>query len=72
MCAAAGMVVALVVEVLALLFVPLQPDTCQPGLGDAPRPMVSPATYCPAAHPAELAGMATGSPPEPLCVRVSG
>ena len=64
------MVSMLAVLVLASLAVPLQPATRQPAAGVAVRLIASPATYCPALQPADLAGVATGSLPWPLWLRV--
>ena len=56
-------------DVLLLLSVPIQLPTCQPLAGLAVRLMDAPATYRPVGQPVELAGLATGSLPEPVWVR---
>ena len=57
--------------VLASLLVPDQLATCQPLEGVAEREMDSPATYSPAPQPSDFAGVAMGSLPLPVWVRVS-
>ncbi len=64
------MVTVLVVLVLASLFVPLQPTTCQPAAGVAVRLMLWPAVYCPVPQPADEGGVATGLLPWPVWLRV--
>ena len=67
----AGMVTVLLLEVLGLLFVPLQLSISQPEAGDAPlKVMVSPDTYWPELHPVELDGLGVGWLPLPVCPSV--
>ncbi len=61
-----GMVTVLVVPVLASLFVPLQPTTCQPAAGVAVRLMLWPAVYCPVPQPADEDGADVGLLPWPV------
>ena len=65
------MVTLLVVDVLLSAFVPLHDATRHPDAGDAANVIDAPATYRPDAHPVELPGVATGSPPEPVWVNIS-
>ena len=60
----------LVVAVLLSLLVLVQLPTVQPELGVAVRPMTWPTTYWPAEQPVELAGLATGLLPVPVCANV--
>ena len=60
-----------VVDVLALLVVPVQLATFEPTAGLAVTLIEAPELYCPVAQPAELVGEATGSLPEPVWLRVS-
>jgi hypothetical protein len=61
------MVTALLPAVLALLFVPVHPEICQPVAGAAPLKLIfAPATYWPVAQPVELDGEAVGFVPCPL------
>ncbi len=67
------MVRLFVAALLASSFVPVQPLISQLLAGAAPpRLMTSPATYCPALQPVELAGLAVGSLPCPVWDKDSG
>jgi hypothetical protein len=57
----------LLVDVLELLFVPLQLPTLYPLEGYAVKLINSPAWYCPDnVHPDDFDGLAEGSLPDPL------
>ncbi len=56
------------VDVLELLLVPAQLPTFHPELGLAVNEIACPAVYSPLGHPGEFEGLATGLPPDPVCV----